>query len=115
MKLKYLLNIFINIFLIFYFIILINWSIIFFNKKKQSSLLYYQTIKESLENMPLLINSNDAFCKTHKGYNLETSCNSLTKSNCNLTSCCIFANGKCKAGNNKSGLLFNSNVNNKIM
>lgn len=110
MELKYLLNIFIIMFLLFSFIIFINQLFIIFNEYKHFTNIL--TI-ESLENMPLTMNSNSAFCETHKGFDQETSCNSLTKSNCNLTSCCVWMNdGKCKAGN-KSGPVFNSDTNGK--
>ncbi len=78
-----------------------------------TSNVYYPKIMESLENRPLSIHGNDAFCKTHQGYNLETSCNSLTKSNCNGTSCCSWIYNTCKAQNKSGTLLFNSNANNK--
>lgn len=105
MEVKCLLNIFIIMFLFFSFIIFINQLFTIFNEYNHSTDIL--TI-EPLENMPLMIGGNSAFCETHKGFDQETSCNSLTKSNCNSTSCCVWMNdGKCKAGN-KSGPVFNS-------
>ncbi len=41
-----------------------------------------------------------AFCDLHKGSSstLNESCGKLTKKNCNETSCCVFTNKKCVAG-----------------
>ena len=47
---------------------------------------------------------SDAFCKNHVGFDLEKSCNKLTKYNCNQTSCCTWTT-KCKASN-KNGIIF---------
>lgn len=77
--------------------------------------MYYKKI-EPLEK--LFNNGSDAFCNTKKGFDLEKSCNNLTKNNCNKTHCCIWGinnidkNFKCYAGN-ENGLLFNTNSNGK--
>jgi hypothetical protein len=65
-----------------------------------------------LNNEPLLLTPKDFintdlakdFCKSFQGsgQKLEKQCNSLTKTNCNLTSCCVLLNGeKCVAGSEK--------------
>lgn len=90
MEFKY----FLKILLIFLVIILINYIILNCN-----------VITEGLET--LIIKSNEAFCKTHNGFNLEKSCNKLTKNNCNKLSCCSWSN-KCKAVN-KNGIIFDDN------
>ena len=80
--------------------------IIFFIKKIFRS--YNNSFKEGLENSELTMNLGESFCKTHSGFDLETSCNKLTDKNCQLTSCCIFTSDhKCVAGN-QNGPLFNS-------
>ena len=46
------------------------------------------------------------FCKANKsGKSREDECNKLTKDNCKMISCCVYANEKCVAGN-KNGPLF---------
>ena len=56
----------------------------------------------------LTMNLGESFCKTHKGFDLENSCNRLTNQNCQLTSCCVFtSDNKCVSGN-ENGPLFNS-------
>lgn len=90
MEFKY----FLKILLIFLVIILINHII--FN---------YNLITEGLET--LIMKSNEAFCKTHVGFDLEKSCNKLTKNNCNELSCCSWSN-KCKAVD-KNGIIFHDN------
>jgi hypothetical protein len=61
------------------------------------------SLKEGLAN-----SGSQAFCESHSGFDLETSCNNLTKYNCGVTSCCIWtSDNKCKAGN-ASGPTFHS-------
>jgi hypothetical protein len=73
---------------------------------------------EGLTNNPntsIIINNTDAFCEHHRGSSnlLEKSCNSLTKNNCNSTSCCVWTSkNKCVAGNSK-GPTFNTDANGK--
>lgn len=106
MVLKYLLKIFIVVFLILSIIILINS--IGFNLNEPD--IPKKTFHEGLDT---ILPSNQAFCEINKGFKLEQSCNDLTKQNCGLTSCCIWSSdNKCKAGN-KSGPIFNSNSNGK--
>lgn len=108
MGFKYLLKIFIIVFLILSTIIFINSIGLNLNQPEQSKELIKVITIEGLESNPLTTNSSKAFCDTNKGFNLETGCNKLTKYNCNLTSCCVWtSDNKCKAGNQK-GPLFNS-------
>ena len=87
MPIKYLLNMGIVAFLILSIIIFIK-SVIFL---------------EGLQTMSGI----SSFCKTNTGYKQELSCNNLTQSNCNLTSCCFWTKeGKCKSGNVKNGPTF---------
>ena len=62
------------------------------------------SVKEGLTD----INFAKDFCVTHQssGKNLNESCQTLTKSNCTSTSCCVWASDKkCYAGDS-GGLLF---------
>ena len=42
---------------------------------------------------------SDVFCNKYTGAQLENKCAELTEDNCNITDCCVYANGtKCMAG-----------------
>jgi len=113
MDLKYLLKIFIVTFLILSVIIFINSIGLNLSQPDIPKKLNQVVTIEALET--LLMDGSQAFCESHKGFELETACNNLTKSNCNSTSCCIWTNdNKCKAGNS-SGALFNSDSNGKTI
>lgn len=116
MDLKYLLKIFIISFLILSIILFINSIGLDLNGTNFSKELKSVIVMEGLENNnPLTISSSKAFCQVNKGFNLENSCNALTKYNCNETSCCIWTSDeKCKAGN-ASGPLFGSDLNGKTL
>lgn len=119
MDFKYILKIFIAIFLILSLMIFIK-SIDFnlIEPQQQKKLLQVITVEPDLplvegfdNQMP--INGSKAFCEVHNGFDLEESCQKLTKYNCGLTSCCIWtSDNKCKAGN-QSGPLFNSDAKGK--
>lgn len=99
MDFKYLLKIFIIIFLILSVIVFINSIGLKLDEPDISKKLIQVVTVEGMN--PLTTDSSKAFCDTNKGFNLETSCNKLTKYNCGLTSCCILtSDNKCKAGNN---------------
>lgn len=110
MDFKYLLKIFIVVFLILSVIIFINSIGLNLNDLDiPKKLLQVVTV----EGLDTILASNQAFCEVNKGFKLEQSCNDLTKQNCGLTSCCVWtSDNKCKAGN-KSGPIFNSNSNGK--
>lgn len=113
MDFKYLLKIFIIIFLILSVIIFINSVGLTLNQNEQPKELIKVITIEGMN--PLTIDSSKAFCETNKGFNLERSCNSLTKDNCGLTSCCIWTSDKkCKAGN-ENGPLFGSDSKGKTI
>lgn len=72
---------------------------------------------EGLDNLDtdIIMNVGNSFCETNKesGGNLENSCNKLTQSNCNSTSCCVWTSDNiCKAGN-VNGPTFNTDANGK--
>jgi hypothetical protein len=114
MDLKYILKIFIVVFLILSLIAFINSIGLNLNQSEQpKKLLDVVTVKvalplvEGLDNQ-IPTSGSKAFCDIHSGFDLEQSCQKLTKNNCGLTSCCVWtSDDKCKAGN-KSGPLFNS-------
>lgn len=114
MDLKYLLKIFIVSFLILSVIIFVNSIGIKFNQPEQPKVLVGSVTIEGLKNNePTILSSNKAFCESNKGYEQETSCNKLTKYNCNLTSCCVWtSDNKCMAGS-ASGPTFNTDSNGK--
>ena len=115
MDFKYLLKIFIIFFIILSVIIFIKSIRMNFYEANQSKELVKVITLEGMKNNPLTTDSSKAFCETNKGFNLETSCNKLTKYNCGLTSCCIWtSDNKCKAGN-KNGPLFNSDSKGKTI
>lgn len=108
---KYVLKIFIMVFLILSFII-------FINSIESNNLLQVVTMEgltTSSTNTNIIIDKSDAFCEKHRGSSgtLDESCGKLTQGNCNSTSCCVWTSGnKCKAGN-ASGPTFNSDANGK--
>jgi hypothetical protein len=112
MDIKYILKIFIVVFLILSLIAFINSIGLSFNEPDVPKKLL-QVV--TMEGLTPASSSSTAFCDTNKGYTLEQSCNKLTNYNCGQTSCCVWtSDNKCKAGN-KSGPLFNSDSNGKTI
>ena len=117
MDIKYVLQIFIIVFLIFALIVFINS--IGLNLKveeKPRELIKVITI-EGFEkpDTSIIMNSSDAFCQNFRGSSgkLDSACGKMTRNNCNDTSCCVWtSDGKCRAGN-ASGPTFNSDENGK--
>ena len=117
MDIKYVLKIFIIVFLIFALIVFINS--IGLNLKveeKPRELIKVITI-EGFEkpDTSIIMNSSDAFCQNFRGSSgkLDSACGKMTRNNCNDTSCCVWtSDGKCRAGN-ASGPTFNSDENGK--
>ena len=116
--LKFILNVFITVVLIFALISLI--SLIGFNLDTQDmpkKLLQVVTI-EGLQNPPdtsIVMNKSDAFCEKHRGSSgsLNDECAKLTDKNCGSTSCCVLVNGKKCAAGNADGPTFNTDSNGK--
>lgn len=109
MDLKYILKLFIYVFLIFSLIVFVNSIGLNLNPDDQTKQLTTVIEMEAFQDF----NPAKAFCETNKGADLEKSCNGLTKNNCGKTSCCIWTNeNKCVAGG-ASGALFNSDANGK--
>ena len=109
MDIKYILKIFIVSFLIIYLITIINLIGLNLNEQILSKKLINVATIEGLDTQLPASSGRKAFCDSHKGFDLEQSCNKLTKFNCGLTSCCVYtSDNKCKAGN-MSGPTFNTN------
>jgi secreted trypsin-like serine protease len=112
MDIKYILKIFIISILILSLIILLKYiGFVIVNKEEPPKELIGVVTIEGMNNIPFSVSK--AFCDTHSGFDLEKSCNNLTKYNCNLTSCCVYTSkNKCQAGNS-SGPIFNTDTNGK--
>jgi len=96
-------------FFLLFSIILFIFSIYFFTYTFLNTFLNDNTI-EGLATSP-----NDAFCANYRGSGgkLDSACQTLTKNNCNSTSCCVWTSeNKCAAGN-ANGPIFNSDSNGK--
>lgn len=107
MDLKYILKIFIVAFLILSLIVFVNSIGLNLNDPETTKKLLQVVTIEGLESQ-IPTSGSKAFCDMHSGFDLENSCEKLTKYNCGLTSCCVWtSDDKCKAGN-KSGPTFNS-------
>jgi hypothetical protein len=105
MNIKYILKIIIIFILILSLILFIKNN----NLKINNQLLM---IEGMIDNN---ISGNKSFCDLHNGFDLEKSCNKLSKYNCGLTDCCVFTNeNKCKAGNSL-GATFNTDLNGKTI
>jgi len=103
MEIKFILKIFIIVFLIFSLIVFINSIGLNLNTKEAPKRLL-QTV--TLEGF----GKADAFCEAHRGSSgaLDESCSKLTRNNCNSTSCCVWTSDKkCVAGG-VNGPTFNS-------
>jgi hypothetical protein len=115
MNLKYILKVFIIVFLILSLIAFVNTLGLNLNEEPvQKKLLQVVTI-EGLGNLSTSIpmSKSKAFCEVHKGSSgtLDELCGRLTRGNCNDTSCCVWtSNQKCAAGG-IDGPTFNTDTN----
>lgn len=105
--------------IIFFLIGILGYFVIFLEKKirgkkkngqegmsssSKKNILDTDQINKEIEDMGLA--PALGFCQANKsGKSREDGCNKLTKENCKMTSCCVYANDKCVAGN-KQGPLF---------
>ena len=114
---KYILNVFIVVLLIFALIVFINTLGINLNTEEPTKKLLQVVTIEGLEQNPQTIPVGaNAFCESYRGSSgqLNNACSQLTNSNCNETSCCVFANNKCVAGSAR-GPTYNTNNNGKTI
>jgi hypothetical protein len=117
MDLKYILKVFIIVFLILSLIAFINSIGLNLNEEPKPKKLLQVVTVEALElpNTSIPMSKSQAFCDVHKGSSgsLDESCSRLTKGNCYDTSCCVWtSNQKCAAGG-IDGPTFNSDANGK--
>jgi hypothetical protein len=112
---KYCLNVFIVVLLIFAITIFINTIGLNLNEEERTKKLLQVITVEGLEQN--IKSGADAFCESYKGSsgNLNSACGKLTNKNCNSTSCCILTNNnKCVAGN-ADGPTYNTDDNGKTI
>jgi hypothetical protein len=118
MDLKYILKIFIIVFIIIALILFVK-SVGFDQpvSDEPKKLLQVVTIEglTQKQDSSIVINANDAFCESHRGSSgsLDGSCGKLTQNNCNTTSCCVWtSDDKCVAGG-AGGPTFNTGADGK--
>ena len=113
---KYVLKVFIFVFLIFALgSIIINTIGINLNTEPAPKKLLQVVTMEAFEQNKPSINGADSFCAAYKGSSgeLNTACGKLTNKNCNSTSCCVLTSeDKCVAGNT-DGPTYNTDSNGK--
>ena len=105
---KYILNVFIFVLLIFALINSMGINLIVEEPPKK--LLQVVTM-EGFDGSTMPTGAT-AFCESYKGTSaqLNTECGRLTQKNCNETSCCVFTNNKCVAGS-ANGPTYNTDNN----
>ena len=105
---KYILNVFIFVLLIF---ALINSMGINLNVEEPPKKLLQVVTMEGFDGSTMPTGAT-AFCESYRGSSaqLNTECGRLTQKNCNETSCCVFTNNKCAAGSAK-GPTYNTDSN----
>jgi hypothetical protein len=108
---KYILNVFIFVLLIFAVIIFINSMGINLNVEEPPKKLLQVVTMEGFDGSTMPTGAT-AFCESYRGSSaqLNTECGRLTQKNCNETSCCVFANNKCVAGS-ANGPTYNTDNN----
>ena len=114
MELKYILKVFIIIFMILSLISFVK-SIGFDITKPDDPKKLLQVVTIEGLASSIAINANDAFCESQRGSSgsLDGSCGKLTKNNCNSTSCCVWtSDDKCVAGD-AGGPTFNTGADGK--
>ena len=115
MDLKYILKIFIIVFLIISLIVFINSIGLNLNEPSGNKKLLQMYTMEGFEDNSIIMNKSNAFCESHRGSSgaLDESCGKLTQTNCNSTSCCVWTSeNKCMAGG-QGGPTFNSDAKGK--
>jgi hypothetical protein len=108
---KYILNVFIFVLLIFALIVFINTMGINLNTEEPPKKLLQVVTMEGFDGSTISTGAT-AFCESYRGSSaqLNTACGRLTQKNCNETSCCVFANNKCVAGS-ANGPTYNTDNN----
>ena len=117
MDLKYILKIFIIVFIILSLISFVKTAGFDVTTPSEPRKLLQVVTIEGLAtpDTSIIVDKSVAFCETHRGSSgaLDESCKKLTKNNCNSTSCCVWtSDDKCLAGG-AQGPTFNSDSNGK--
>jgi len=115
MDLKYILKIFIIVFIILSLISFVKTVGFDVTKPADDPKKLLQTVTIEGLASSIAINANDAFCESQRGSSgsLDGSCGKLTKNNCNSTSCCVWTSeDKCVAGD-AGGPTFNTGADGK--
>ena len=116
--LKFILNVFITVVIIFALISFISLIGINLDTPDIPKKLQQVVTIEGLQNPPdtsIVMNKSDAFCEKYRGSSgsLNDECAKLTDKNCGATSCCVLVNGKKCAAGNADGPTFNTDSNGK--
>ena len=108
---KYILNVFIFVLIIFALIVFINSMGINLNTEEPPKKLLHVVTMEGFDSSTMPTGAT-AFCESYRGSSaqLNTECGRLTQKNCNETSCCVFSNNKCVAGS-ANGPTYNTDDN----
>lgn len=102
------------VFVVFGLLLIINIKDIDLNPPKPESKLVQQVTVEtfttsnsttSFTEDNTVLQPSDSFCKSYLGNSseLNVSCGLLTETNCSKTSCCVYNNKKCVAGDKQNG------------
>lgn len=99
------------VFVVFGLLVMINIKGIDLNPPKTETKLVQQVTVEtfssntSFSEEDIVLQPSDSFCKSYLGNSseLNVSCGLLTETNCLKTSCCVYNNNKCVAGDKQNG------------
>ena len=102
------------VFVVLGLLLIINIKDIELNPPKPESKLVQQVTVETFTNSNpttsftednTVLQPSDSFCKSYLGNSseLNVSCGLLTETNCSKTSCCVYTNNKCVAGDKQNG------------
>jgi hypothetical protein len=100
------------VFVVFGLLLIINIKDIDLNPPKPESKLVQQVTVETFTTSTnsftednIVLQPSDSFCKSYLGNSseLNVSCGLLTETNCSKTSCCVYTNNKCVAGDKQNG------------
>jgi cell division protein YceG involved in septum cleavage len=102
------------VFVVLGLLLIINIKDIDLNPPKPESKLVQQVTVETFTNSNsttsftednTVLQPSDSFCKSYLGNSseLNVSCGLLTETNCSKTSCCVYNNKKCVAGDKQNG------------
>ena len=99
------------VFVVLGLLLIINIRGIDLNPPKPETKLVQQVTVEAFSSSTSFTEDNtvlhpsDSFCKSYLGNSseLNVSCGLLTETNCSKTSCCVYNNNKCVAGDKQNG------------